>query len=76
MVSMTPNLDRYGRMVRAVCGALLVGVGVGQAFFFARPWRIFHWMALLIPVALGAFMLYEARKGWCALRACGLKTPL
>jgi hypothetical protein len=24
----------------------------------------------------GVFMLFEAFKGWCVARACGLKTPL
>jgi hypothetical protein len=24
----------------------------------------------------GIFMLFEALKGWCVARACGLKTPL
>jgi len=27
-------------------------------------------------VACGAFVLFEAWRGWCVLRACGLKTKL
>ena len=27
-------------------------------------------------VALGAFALYEAARGWCVMRACGIKTKL
>jgi len=26
--------------------------------------------------AAGAFVLFEALRGWCALRACGIKTRL
>jgi hypothetical protein len=27
-------------------------------------------------VACGGFVLFEALRGWCALRACGIKTRL
>ena len=28
----------------------------------------------LVLLASGAFVLFEALRGWCALRACGIKT--
>jgi hypothetical protein len=31
-------------------------------------------LAVIFLVA-GLFTLYEAAQGWCALRACGIKTP-
>lgn len=64
----SPNLSRAGRTARAVSGAILL---VGAAVAFA-------WNAWLGIVLLGsaAFVLFEAARGWCVLRACGIKTKL
>lgn len=46
------------------------------AALLPRPWT---WSTGALPVGLalaGLFMLFEARRSWCALRACGIKTPL
>ena len=62
------NIDRGGRIVRAVWGVALIIAGVlvsgrsGWACFFL--------------VAFGVFALYEAARGWCVMRACGIKTRL
>ena len=32
--------------------------------------------ACFFLVAFGVFALYEAARGWCLLRACGIKTKL
>lgn len=42
------------------------------------------WRSLFIPFAItgaflvlaGVFQIFESRKGWCALRAMGIKTRL
>jgi len=36
----------------------------------------FGWYAVAAAVAGGAFAIYEARAGWCVIRAMGFKTPL
>jgi len=36
----------------------------------------FGWYAVAAAVAGGAFAIYEARAGWCVVRAMGFKTPL
>jgi len=36
----------------------------------------FGWYAVAAAVAGGAFAVYEARAGWCVIRAMGFKTPL
>ncbi|HNQ88283.1 MAG TPA: DUF2892 domain-containing protein [Verrucomicrobiota bacterium] len=62
------NLDGKGRVVRGLMGlALLVGAG----FSFGQS-------ALLgiLLAAAGLFGLFEAVRGWCFARACGLKTRL
>ena len=63
-----PNITRLGRIVRAVWGLALVIAGV-------LLWARSMWICLVL-LALGAFALYEAARGWCVMRACGIKTKL
>jgi hypothetical protein len=63
-----PNIGRSGRLVRGI-GA--VGMFVGACFVF----RASVWGGILM-LCFGAFMLFEALRGWCGLRACGIKTKL
>jgi hypothetical protein len=65
---LTPNIDRRGRIARAIYGTLLLIAG-GVAVFYV--W----WVGALLILA-GAFGLYEAKRAWCLLRACGIKTRL
>jgi hypothetical protein len=62
------NLDRRGRVVRAVWGALLIVAGLWL-------WKHSGWACLAL-VGFGVFALYEALRGWCVMRACGIKTKL
>ena len=62
------NIDRAGRITRAILGTLLVAGGV-TAFF----WNVWAGVGLLSG---GAFVLFEAFRGWCVMRACGIKTRL
>ena len=62
------NIDNKGRLVRGLGAlALLVGAGFG---FTVSPWLG------LVLLASGAFVAFEALRGWCALRACGIQTKL
>ena len=62
------NISNTGRLVRGfVAVALLLGAGLG---FFVSIWP---GVALAVS---GVFVLFEALRGWCVLRACGLKTRL
>ncbi len=63
-----PNLPRAGRTARAILGGLLL-VAAAAAFFW-------HLWAGLILLASAVFVLVEAARGWCLLRACGIKTRL
>ena len=60
------NIDNKGRIVRGVMGVSLL---VGAVFCFSASF----WLALLLAIA-GVFGLFEALRGWCAARACGIKT--
>lgn len=62
------NIDRRGRLVRAVMGLALV---VAAVIAGLKIW----WAGLLLGAA-AVFTLFEAIRGWCALRACGIKTKV
>jgi len=62
------NISSGGRLVRAIWGlACIVG---GIALRSRRSWAF--WLLLLA----GGFALFEAARGWCIMRACGIKTRL
>lgn len=71
-----PNIKRAGRIARAITGLLTLAAG-------GTLWVI-HWPAsptyrlilTAICVAAGAFQLYEAKRSWCVMRACGVRTPM
>lgn len=63
-----PNIDRRGRIVRAIWGLLMLGAGVFAAHY--------AWWACAILIAFAALAFYEASRGWCIARACGIKTKL
>ena len=50
-------------------GALALLLGAGFGFFVSV------WLGAVLAVS-GVFVLFEAVRGWCVLRACGLKTRL
>jgi hypothetical protein len=75
-MKLTCNIDQRGRKARlrggvvvGLCGVTLLIAG----FFMHSPVTmlvgIFVWFT-------GAFMIFEGLRGWCALRAMGIKTPM
>ncbi|MGQ0645844.1 MAG: hypothetical protein ACT4O3_10210 [Elusimicrobiota bacterium] len=72
---LTPNIDGKGRKARFVLGGLLLTGGI-SFLFVPRPWPALATAGFLSLLAGGVFVLFEAARGWCALRACGIKTPL
>lgn len=70
------NIDAKGKAARLKggIGVLIMSIIVtALAFFIEISWLIYP--AIILAFA-GLFMIFEARKGWCALRALGFKTPL
>ena len=67
MTFFDPNISARGRLIRA-CGACVLVVAAG---FLARDFRI----AAVALALIAAFMFFEAARGWCVARACGIKTP-
>lgn len=64
----SPNIDSRGRVVRGVLGGLLVIGGVVVCNYNL-------WLALVLILS-GGFCLFEAVRGWCIMRACGVKTRM
>ena len=62
------NINSRGRVVRGVLGGLLVIGGV-----VVCAYNVWGAVALIIS---GGFCLFEAVRGWCVMRACGVKTKL
>ena len=62
------NIGTAGRLVRGVIALLLL---VGAAFGF----QLSPWLGVALVIS-GVFVLFEALRGWCLLRACGIKTKL
>lgn len=61
-----PNIDRTGRIIRAALGGLCLLGGIALCF-----WNVWAGVTL---IGSGSFMLFEAFRGWCVMRACGVKT--
>lgn len=64
----SPNINNQGRLVR----------GLGAAGLLAGAWfasDVSFWLGLALALS-GGFVLFEAVRGWCALRACGIRTKL
>jgi hypothetical protein len=63
------NISFQGRMARGIIGTILLIAGIiiaGDTL----------WWVGLIPVAAGLFAIFEAVRGWCLLRACGVRTKV
>ena len=63
-----PNIDHRGRIARGVVGSLCLIAGIVIVDFQLTVGLIF--------VVAGLFAIFEALRGWCLARACGLKTKI
>lgn len=67
------NIDNRGRRVRLAAG--VVAIAAAAFVLILAPGGWFAWVVAVGLVLGGAFSIFEARKGWCAMRAMGLRTP-
>jgi len=70
MKGLRPNIGRQGRWMRGLAGLGLLAAGSSLTLAAAGPWV---WVGLG-SIGLGLFALFEAARGWCLARACGIKT--
>ena len=71
------NIDAKGKAVRMVGGLVTLAVAVVLVVLTAV--QVVPWWGYLIAVGAalgGAFQVFEARAGWCVIRAMGFKTPV
>ncbi len=64
----SPNIDTRGRLVRGAGGIALLILGFALSSV--------SWIAAVIVLVSAGFVLFEALRGWCVMRACGIKTKL
>jgi len=70
------NIDSHGRRARLLNGIILVVIAVALAIWGLCGGGGIVWVSSAIGFVLGGFCIFEARAGWCALRAMGIKTKL
>lgn len=63
-----PNIEARGRVARGILAA-------GLLLAAALVAREIPWAAVVLGLS-GLFVAFEATRGWCAARACGIRTPL
>lgn len=64
------NIGRGGRILRLIISLILFAAGFWLVFYQDSAF----WGTGLL--AVGVFVLFEAARGWCALRSLGINTPL
>ena len=74
----TCNIDAKGRVVRFLTGILAILGGFTMAILIAQGILSSetYWVIVAGSIIGGAFAMWEAREGWCVVRALGIKTPL
>ena len=70
------NIDSKGKAVRLIWGLLMLAVAAVLAGLILTSVIAGGWVWALVVglVLMGVFGIYEARAGWCAVRAMGIKT--
>jgi len=70
------NIDQRGRRARLISGAIVVlGGGVLIVTGLIAGSKTLLVAGIFLDVA-GSFMIFEGARGWCVLRAMGVKTPM
>jgi len=76
-MALTCNIDAKGRLVRLILGIVELVGAVLMIILWALPsgeWL--PWTVALGLLALGLLAIFEARAGWCIVRAMGIKTRI
>jgi hypothetical protein len=76
--AMQCNIDARGKRVRFISGVAATLAGLVLLLLAALGVGPSGWMWALAALLLisGAFQIFEARAGWCAVRAMGFRTPV
>jgi hypothetical protein len=61
-----PNISHRGRIARGVIGSLCLIAGIVVVDY--------KFSLGIVLVSAGLFAIFESLRGWCLVRACGIKT--
>jgi uncharacterized membrane protein HdeD (DUF308 family) len=71
------NIDSKGKAARLIWGILLLIAGIIVLFLWPlNGGGAVAWIVTSLMILAGAFGIFEARAGWCVVRAMGFKTPM
>lgn len=72
------NIGQKGRLARLYTGIIAIAFGLALALltYLSVVPATLGWIVVAGSIFGGAFAIFEARKGWCIVRAIGIKTPL
>jgi hypothetical protein len=70
------NIDQRGKKARLVSGAIVDLCGVALILAGVLMDSLGMLIAGILLSVTGSFMIFEGARGWCALRAMGIKTPM
>ncbi|MCP2503370.1 MAG: hypothetical protein NLN66_04845 [Candidatus Thalassarchaeaceae archaeon] len=72
------NIDAKGRVVRLMTGVMAVTGGLVMALLITQNVLSaeVYWIPAIGSIAGGMFAIWEARAGWCVVRAMGIRTPI
>jgi len=74
---MSCNIDARGKAIRLTYGCIFLLTGIALLFFWAiAAQTIWAWLISIGLIVAGAFAIFEARTGWCIVRAMGFKTSV
>ena len=74
----TCNIDAKGKAVRFLTGifAILAGLILAILVNLGTLSLESYWLLASGSIIGGVFSIWEARAGWCVVRAIGIKTPM
>ena len=75
-MKLTCNIDQHGRKARLIAGVIVDLCGVALIVAGVVAGSLGMLLAGIFLDIAGSFMVFEGVRGWCALRALGIKTPM
>jgi hypothetical protein len=74
---LTCNIDSRGKLARLIYGIALAAAGILLIGLWAWPsGGVVAWVISIACLLSGGFAVFEARAGWCVVRAMGFRTPM
>jgi uncharacterized membrane protein HdeD (DUF308 family) len=70
------NIDQRGRKARLRGGIVIALCGISLIVWGALAGSVPQLIVGIFLLITGSFMIFEGARGWCALRAMGMKTPM